>query len=80
MSFSKADQAFFDWLDEQPCTSNGVLVRGPRGEMRNVSHDPARQAFEFRTRGRVAPHCPRLEAAKARLALLGALMEREERA
>jgi hypothetical protein len=27
MSFTREQQAFFDWLDEAPCTPNGVLVR-----------------------------------------------------
>jgi hypothetical protein len=78
MSLSKADQAFFDWLDQQPCTSDGVLVRTANGETRNVPRGLARQAFEFRTRGSIAPRCPRLEAAKARLAELEAQMEEEQ--
>ena len=83
MSFSKEDRAFFDWLDEQPCTSNGVLVRTANGETRNVSRALARQVFEFRSREQAehrSPEAfPRLERAQNLLAILAYQLEREER-
>jgi hypothetical protein len=38
---------YFAWLDEQPCTPNGLLVRNQEGEVRNV---PRPGMAEFRTR------------------------------
>jgi hypothetical protein len=45
MSFTREQRAFFDWLDEAPCTPNGVLVRTPRGETRNVPREVIAREF-----------------------------------
>ena len=76
MNLSKAEREFFDWLDEQPCTSNGgVLVQTPRGETRVVPRGVIAQEF----RARAAPRFPRLERCQNRLNILTAMLEREER-
>jgi hypothetical protein len=72
---SMEQHAFFDWLDEQPCTSNGVLVRTPRGETRNVPRGLILQEF----RARAAPRFPRRERCQNLLAILTHTLEKEGR-
>ena len=76
MSLSEQELTdFFAWLDEEPCTSNGVLVKTPTGETRNISRDLP--LAEFRTRSRWA-RFPRRERAKAHLSRLTFLLEMEK--
>jgi hypothetical protein len=80
MSFSGEQRAFFDWLDEAPCTPNGVLVRTPRGETRNLPRDVFAQEFrrarDFRAR---VARFPRLERARSLLSIYTHMLEKEER-
>jgi hypothetical protein len=78
MSFSEEQRAFFDWLDEAPCTPNGLLVRTPRGETRNVARDVFAQEFRRTQEARVA-RFPRLERCRNLTALYRHLLEKEER-
>jgi hypothetical protein len=70
-------QEFFDFLDEAPCTANGVLVRTARGETRNVPRSVFAQ--EFRRKARAAPRFPRRERARNLNAILSYQLEKEER-
>jgi hypothetical protein len=79
MSLSEQERAFFAWLDEVPCTGNGVLVRTPKGETRNVSRDAVAGEFRSRWQARSRESFARLERAKNLTALFGALIEKEER-
>jgi hypothetical protein len=71
-------QEFFDLLDEQPRTLTSLLVHD-RGELRSFPIRTAAKAFELRVRGSRGPRFPRLERARNQLALLLALLEKEER-
>jgi len=66
-----SQQAFFDWLDEQPQCPEGLLVQTPRGETRCV---PFPSPAEFRSRRK-----PHLERARNLTAIYGHMIEREER-
>lgn len=78
MTLSPADQAFFDWLDEAPCTSNGgVLVRMPGGETRNVPRSVVAAEFRRAQEARVA-RFPRLERCRNLASLYGHMLEKEE--
>jgi hypothetical protein len=83
MRLSKADKAFFDWLDEAPCTPNGVLVQTPQGEVRNVSREVAAREFRAWQRGQAEDRSSkpfvRLERAQNLLGILSYQLEREER-
>jgi len=78
MSFTAEERAFLDWLDEAPCTSNGVLVRTPRGETRNVPRDVFAQEFRRAQEARVA-RFPRLERCRNLTAIYTHMLEKEER-
>jgi hypothetical protein len=71
-------QEFFDLLDEQPRTPTSLLVHD-RGELRSFPIRTAAKAFELRVRGSRGPRFPRLSRAKNLTALLGHILEREER-
>jgi hypothetical protein len=77
MSFSNEKRTFYDWLDEVPCTSNGILVRTPAGETRNVPRGVFAQ--EFRSRVAPAERFPRREQARNRTAIFTHMLEKEER-
>ena len=69
---------FFNLLDEQPRTPTSLLVRH-RGETRRFPIAAASKAFELRTRSRKGTGRPGLDCGKNRLALLLALLEKDER-
>jgi hypothetical protein len=73
-----SSEQFFDLLDEQPRTPTSLLVRH-QGETRSFPISAAAKAFELRARERSRPRFPRLERARNQLALLLALLEKEER-
>lgn len=65
---------FNDLLDQVPRTPVGILARDARGELRSLAI-PALPRGVAETRRRF----PRLERCRNRAALLGALIEKEER-
>jgi hypothetical protein len=71
------EREFVDLLDEQPRTPTSLLVRD-RGEMRSFPISAAAKVFEVRARERGGSHFPRLERARNKLALLLALLEKED--
>jgi hypothetical protein len=71
-------QAYLAWLDEQPCTPNGILVRTRKGETRNVPRPSLAQFLtEYRTRGPVRQVYPRLQPAQNMLAILAHQLKKE---
>jgi hypothetical protein len=78
MSLTKEQRAFFDWLDEAPCTPNDVLVRTPSGETRNVPREVIAREFRRAREVRVAPF-PRLERCRNLSAIYTHMLEKEER-
>jgi hypothetical protein len=78
MSPTKEQKAFFDWLDEAPCTSTGVLVRTPGGETRNVPREVVAGEFRRARETRVA-RFPTLERCRNLTAIYAHTLEREER-
>jgi hypothetical protein len=68
---------FFDWLDGQPRTPTGVLATMPNGETRNLR---VRSVFaEWRARNPPQRSFPQRERRTNQLALLGYLLDKEER-
>jgi len=78
MSLTKAEREFFRALDEAPRTPTSLLVQD-RGELRSFPIRTAAKGYEFRVSGDRAPRFPRLARAKNLTALLGALLEKEDR-
>jgi hypothetical protein len=72
------NERFFDLLDEQPRTPTSILVQD-RGETRSFPIRTATKAFELRARGSRGPRFPRLARAKNLTALLGHILEKEDR-
>ena len=71
-------RAFVDWLDTQPRSPEGLVVRTRDGETRTVPYDQA--ARQFRSHQQSArQRFPRLERCRSLTTLLGHQLEREER-
>jgi hypothetical protein len=74
------NERFFDLLDEVPRTPTSLLVQDDRGELRSFPIRTAAKAFELRAHGsRGRPRFPRLSRAQSFTAILGHILEREER-
>jgi hypothetical protein len=78
VNLSKAQREFFDLLDESPRDTRSLIVRD-RGETRTLPIKAAAKTYELRTRGSKWPRFPRLLRAQNLTALLGHILEREER-
>jgi hypothetical protein len=78
VNLSKAQREFFALLDESPRDTRSLIVRD-RGETRSFPIKSAAKAYELRTRGGKGPRFPRLARAQSLTAILGHILEREER-
>jgi hypothetical protein len=72
-------EEFWDALDEVPRTPTSLLVRDNQGETRSFPIKAAAKTYELRSRGGKGPRFPRLARAQSLTAILGHILEREER-
>jgi len=70
---------FWDALDEVPRTPTSLLVQDDRGELRSFPIRTAAKTYELRARGSKGRRFPRLSRAQSLTAILGHILEREER-
>lgn len=79
MSSAPLEDEFWSWLDEQPSTATGVFIQTGRGETRVVSREVAVAEWRARHQQQRRRRDSGIERRRAQLALLGHLIEKDER-